>query len=243
MTRNLLILAVAAALIHLAVRHAGFDWLALASKPVPVLCLALIVWREEVWRASPALTSAATSAPARRWLVAGLLFSALGDVILALPAALSGALGASAGASFGQSSFMAGLGAFLVAHLCYVAWFLALDRRWRLARLVGPLIYAGILLVILWPHLGPMLAPVLAYAVVITLMLWRALAAAQGNGVAILQSSAAWGAILFVLSDSLIALNRFVDPLPMATLLIMLTYWAGQCGIFLTHRRFSPRGA
>lgn len=226
MTRNLLLLAAAAALTHLIVRHAGFGWLALVSKPVPVLCLAAIVWR-------------ANATPARRWLIAGLLLSALGDLILALPAALD----TSAGPSVGQSSFMAGLGAFLVAHLCYVAWFMALDRRWHLARLAAPLVYAGGLLAILWPYLGPMLVPVLAYAVVITLMLWRALAAADGRGAAILQAPAAWGAILFVLSDSLIALNRFVEPLPLATLLIMLTYWSGQCGIFLTHRRFYARGA
>jgi len=218
-------LALFAAAFHLVAQFAGWGWPALAAKPVPVLCLAWIAWR-----------ATGETAPGRRvWLVAGLMLSAVGDIVLALP----GAVGADAAATLAGPSFMGGLGAFLLAHLCYVFWFLSLDRSRRLARLAAPAVYTIAFLVVLRPHLGALLLPVLAYALVITLMLWRALAAADGAGLGLLGRPAAWGAILFVLSDSLIALNRFVEPLPLAALRIMLTYWAGQCGIFLSHRRRS----
>ena len=47
------------------------------------------------------------------------------------------------------------------------------------------------------------------------------------------------GAILFAASDSLIAIRRFVEPLPWADPPIMLLYWAGQCGIAFAGMRLA----
>ena len=70
--------------------------------------------------------------------------------------------------------------------------------------------------------LGPLLIPVALYALAISAMLWRALAC--GGLVAI-------GAGLFVISDSLIGIDRFVSPFAAAPYLIILIYWLGQWAI------------
>ena len=71
--------------------------------------------------------------------------------------------------------------------------------------------------------------PVTAYVVVITAMLASAIA----SGVAV----AALGAGLFYASDSLIAWNRFVRPLPWAPLAIIVTYHVGQGALVLSLAR------
>ncbi|AOE86849.1 membrane protein [Pseudomonas sp. TCU-HL1] len=62
-------------------------------------------------------------------------------------------------------------------------------------------------------------------------MLWRALAR-LGTGLDRQSTAqAAGGEALFVLSDSLIGINRFVSPFDGASYLIILSYWLGQWGI------------
>jgi alkylglycerol monooxygenase len=125
--------------------------------------------------------------------------------------------------------FLAGLVAFLMAHLAYIAlfkqglaWF---PSRPALAAtlLTGTLIYA-----FLWAGLPPDLRLAVAvYVVVIALM------AAQAIGRAlVLQGKAAIGvaagACFFMLSDSLLALDRFTAALPMASLWVLGTYYTAQ---------------
>ncbi|MNG10659.1 YhhN-like protein [compost metagenome] len=80
--------------------------------------------------------------------------------------------------------------------------------------------------------LGALLLPVACYSLAIGSMLWRALAR-LGSGDSATRSSwlAAAGALLFVLSDSLIGINRFVAPFEGARYAIILSYWLGQWGI------------
>ena len=75
--------------------------------------------------------------------------------------------------------------------------------------------------------LGDMLAPVACYMIVSLIMAWRAAAWAEARG------RWAWlaaiGAIVFMCSDSMIAVNRFVQDMEGgASSIIMLTYWAAQ---------------
>lgn len=170
-------------------------------KPVPVLCLAALV----------------LSARARRAGVlvgAGLLCSSLGDVLLELP-----------------GRFLPGLGAFLCAHLCYIAAFVSEERRLRAWRALPFAAYGLGVFRLLAPGLDGMAAPVAVYAVAICGMMWRAAArlgdGRAGAGLALL------GAICFAASDTLIALDRFRAPLPGARWPIMLLYWLGQLGIAL----------
>lgn len=81
-------------------------------------------------------------------------------------------------------------------------------------------------------NLGPLLIPVACYALAISAMLWRALARLGQPGLNITSTRLATiGAALFVLSDSLIGINRFVAPFEAAPMAIMLSYWLGQWGI------------
>lgn len=145
-------------------------------------------------------------------LIAALLLCLAGDVFLMLP---------------GQ--FIPGLVSFLLAHLCYLALFQR-GQRWFASgtALAGTLAAAGVMYAILFPHLAPVLkVAVAAYALVIALM------AAQAIGRAtVLRDPAsvgvAVGAVFFMLSDALLAINRFAQPLPMAQLLVLGTYYVAQ---------------
>lgn len=148
------------------------------------------------------------------WIAAGALFFSLaGDAFLMF-----------------EGFFIPGLVSFLLAHVCYIA-LLRSDAPWLASRravacisLVAAAMYA-----LLW--LGGLPAalrlPVLAYVGVIATM------AAQAWGRhRVLRNPAsllvAAGASLFMLSDSLLAINRFVQPLPWAAVGVLATYYAAQ---------------
>jgi uncharacterized membrane protein YhhN len=151
----------------------------------------------------------------RWWFVGALALSVLGDVLLMIPADL----------------FEAGLAAFLLAHLAYLAGFWVRGPS-RLA-----LVVAGIAVIVMVVPFGvrilmglkedPKLrGPVALYMVVIGAMFATALA--TGNTVAGI------GAGLFVASDTMIAWNRFVRPFRAADVGIMVTYHLGQAGLVLS---------
>ncbi|MDM3887172.1 lysoplasmalogenase [Pseudomonas sp. BCRC 81390] len=149
----------------------------------------------------------AAATPYRRWITLGLALSLLGDILLAIPTDL----------------FVFGLAAFLCAHLAYLRGYCSRTLRPAWPALLLSTITGLTLFGVLARHgLGPLLLPVSAYALAISAMLWRALASG---------GLAALGAGLFVLSDSLIGIDRFVSPFAAAPYLIILTYWLGQWAI------------
>jgi uncharacterized membrane protein YhhN len=131
--------------------------------------------------------------------------------------------------------FVAGLGSFLVAHVAYVvglrlhggSWatlaLAAVVAAWAAASVGRPVIGAVL------RRQPDLVAPVTAYMVVISAMVASALA----TGLVL----AALGAVLFELSDSLIAWNRFVRPMRWAPLAIIVTYHLGQAGLVLSLAR------
>lgn len=150
------------------------------------------------------------------WLVfAGLLLAALGDVAL-IPRA--------------RPWFLAGLVAFLLGHVAYIA---AFGLKAPLVALPAPA-FAVIALasgtVFLWlrPYLGSLLWPVLAYVLVITLMLagaWAVATAAPGEA----GRQLALAATLFFVSDLTVARDRFVTGPQFANRLVGLPlYYAAQ---------------
>nr|WP_232253719.1 lysoplasmalogenase [Pseudomonas glycinae] len=177
--------------------------LCLLVKPLPVL--ALLGWLHD-----------APPSDYRRWISLGLIFSLVGDVLLAWPGDL----------------FVFGLGAFLLAHLSYLKAYLSDCRRLALLPLILALSVGAVLLgILISSGLGPLTVPVIVYGTAISAMLWRALAR-LGSGVP--QRSAllaAGGAVAFVFSDSVIGINRFVAPFHAAPYVIILSYWLGQWGI------------
>ena len=152
-------------------------------------------------------------------VVAGLGFSALGDAFLMQR----------------PDFFMAGLGSFLVAHLCYVLAFTS-DVRWMGHKVpFGAWAVVGIVLVtILWSGVGGSLRiPVVFYAVALLAM------AAQAASRALTKRDtatllAAVGAGLFVVSDSVLAFQRFRHPMVWGHVLVLGTYFAAQGGIALS---------
>ena len=155
-----------------------------------------------------ALVLGAPASPARRLAGLSLLAGAVADAVI-------------------EFSFLGGLAVFLVAHLLYIAAFVRVDRRVRLARLLPVALWAAVALPVLVTRAGALAIPVLVYGIVIFTMIWRAAAAMEKPGwnagtIGLL------GALLFGLSDTLLGYARFVQPLPASNLLIMSTYWGGQ---------------
>jgi len=149
----------------------------------------------------------------RNRLAAGLALSLVGDVLI-------------------EGSFVAGLAAFLLAHVAYTAAFVADTKRLHLLRALPVAVYGAGMMALLWPGLGDLRLPVVAYAMAICTMVWRSAARVGNTGAPRPGEWAALaGAILFALSDTLIALDRFHSPVPHARIPISLLYWAGQAGI------------
>lgn len=163
-----------------------------------------------------------------QWAIAaGLLFSTAGDVFLMLP----------------RDRFVAGLASFLIAHLCY-AWafgmgvpFAATTAFWLAYFAAG-----GVVLALIWPGLKPALrAPVAVYVVVIAAM--ASLAAERWHALGSVAALAATvGAGLFVVSDGVLAVNRFRRPFHAARALTLATYWAAQLLIALSVGAGHPPG-
>jgi uncharacterized membrane protein YhhN len=199
-----LLLGLVGAAVFLYGRITGDAQLSLLTKGIPVI--ALLLWL----RQAPVGTY-------RRWIGIGLVFSLAGDILLDWPGDL----------------FVFGLGAFLLGHLAYLRAYCSDSRQPALPALLLALIAGGAMFAILASSgLGELLIPVACYATAISLMLWRALARI---GQPQLQPRSTWlaagGATLFVLSDSLIGIDRFVTSFDAAPYAIILTYWLGQWGI------------
>ena len=136
-----------------------------------------------------------------------------------------------------EVSFLAGLATFLLAHVAYIVAFSADSPGWRPLQALPFLAWGAGVLVYLWPRLGQMRVPVVAYVVVICTMMWRAAARIDGSPALLFaEGSALVGAVIFAASDTLIALDRFHKPIRGVRYPIILLYWLGQWGIALSTR-------
>lgn len=182
----------------------ALPWLNFIFKPLATLGVIAYAWPRG--SATPGV---------RRWVLIGLLASLAGDVALLWP----------------QAGFLPGLVSFLLAHLAYL-WAFTRVRRFGAswAPFVLYAVVAGAVLWSLWPGVPAALrAPVVAYVLALAAMaaqaavLWRA-GVARGAVLAL-------GGALFLLSDALLANNKFAGPLPLASLWILASYWAAQWSI------------
>jgi uncharacterized membrane protein YhhN len=140
---------------------------------------------------------------------------------LALALALSAA--GDALLEYSPGLFVAGLVAFLLAHVTYTVTFV---RAWRQPRVgagaVAVAVYSLGLGAWLLPAVGSLAAPVAIYVAAITAMVVSAFIARFPNR---------WvevGAVLFLVSDSVLAVNRFRMPLPLSGWVVWSTYYAAQ---------------
>ncbi|WGH75795.1 lysoplasmalogenase [Tenacibaculum tangerinum] len=149
------------------------------------------------------------------WLVSALFFSFWGDVFLLDK----------------TNFFVFGLASFLVAHLLYIKItisFLYKDTAVKTVISAIPfvLLFVGLLGVI-YSNLGDMLLPVLVYGVTISTFGTAALL----NYCQQKSTANLWlllGALLFIASDSLIALNNFHTPKPLYDIAIIVLYIVSQ---------------
>ena len=197
-------------LLGMAAVFAVADWVAVwrGSKPLEYLAKPLAT----AGLVGVALTLLPEDESMRTWFVAALVLSLAGDVFLMLP----------------RNLFVAGLASFLLGHVAYVVGF-GVGEAWPSVLGVGFVAVAvgtPIVRALLRDGHRELLGPVVAYMAVISVMV----ACAIGNG----DPRAIVGAALFMLSDSLIAWNRFVRPLAWAPVTIMVTYHLGQAGLVLS---------
>ncbi|HEX6291921.1 MAG TPA: lysoplasmalogenase [Herpetosiphonaceae bacterium] len=198
----LTLLALASAALHIRAEYGGSRAQVYLFKPLTTVAILLI-----------AAGSSGETLPAYRYaIIAGLLCSLAGDVFLMLPA----------------DRFLAGLVSFLLAHLCYIVAFnVGVQPLMPLWSGLPFLAYGMMLFARLRPHLGSMALPVAGYSLVISVMAWQACARwlQLATPDALL---AGIGAVLFVASDSLLAIDRFAGSFRWAHLAILVTYYVAQ---------------
>jgi len=203
--------------------------------PLIALCAALTIYgeiagrRRLVYLCKPLTTililllaAALPLEPGSRYrsaVLIGLLFSLAGDVLLMLP----------------HDLFLAGVVAFLAAHIAYLTAFTSLvplaasPAAWAAVAVVVAVILAA-----LWRRLPARLRPALAaYAAVLGAMTAQAITQGVLVGSAAAMAGAA-GGVLFLASDSALVTNRFARAFRLAPLLVLGTYYAAQVLIALS---------
>ncbi|MBS1682069.1 MAG: lysoplasmalogenase [Bacteroidetes bacterium] len=185
-----------------------FHWptLHFIAKPMIVFSLLIYYWK--------------STALVYRGFIGALFFCWLGDVFLLFD-------------HLNEFYFMAGLGAFLVAHILLIILYNQL-REVQGEGLSGPqkmrasfpIVLMGTgLITILYPTLSALKIPVMVYALVLTIMVLQSI-----FRYGFTTTSSFWnvliGALFFMASDSMLAINKFLHPFLYAGILIIVTYMA-----------------
>jgi uncharacterized membrane protein YhhN len=177
-----------------------------AAKPMILLSLIAFYW----------LHSKQITPKTRFLTILALVFSLFGDILL----------------MFVEQSphfFTLGLVSFLLAHIFYILVFLKVrnpnKKPWLFLSFL--VIYAAGLFYVLKDNLGVMLLPVFFYMLIILTMAITA-NSRKGSVAKISFNFVFIGAILFLISDSLLAINKFYEPLPFSNISIMFTYAFAQ---------------
>ncbi len=181
----------------------------------PLTTLLVIAW---------AFTRGHDAPVQRRRILIGLWLSLAGDVFLLWP----------------KEGFLPGLVSFLLAHLAFIAAFSVPvrfgARPWLFA---GYGVVALAILSQLWSGVPAALRlPVVGYVLCLACMAAQA-AAWWRSAPSPLARHAAIGGVLFMASDSLLAINKFASPLPLSALWILSTYWLAQ--LFIAAALAPPR--
>jgi len=179
------------------------------SKPLLMPLLAIYFYRQTGETNQPGL---------RKWTLIALFFSLLGDFLLMFQGRQ-------------EIFFIIGLSAFLLAHIFYIIAFHQIRVKEGINRNLWALfivvLYYAIFTAWLSPYLGKMKLPVRLYGVIISFMFMLALHLLS------MQTKKAGrlimlGALLFVISDSLLAVNKFYESFFPGDILIMLSYGFAQ---------------
>jgi len=200
------------ALLHLYAVYANLPNLRFFSKPLICISLIFILYKETGLKKN-----------IEKLVAVGLFFGCLGDIFLML----------------NENMFVAGLASFLIGHILYVIAFSKQTSAKALSKHKSYILIAGILASfsyylysILKPSLGPLKIPVILYIIVIAAMAFFAYTRRyQTNTLSFIICLI--GALLFIFSDSILALNKFVAYLANSGLYIMSSYILAQYFITL----------
>ncbi|MFD2939235.1 lysoplasmalogenase [Flavobacterium notoginsengisoli] len=212
---------IAFSIVYLAILALGYERFDLFLKPIliPILGFGAYFYRKF---------------PTQNTLLIALLFSWIGDVILLFT-------------DLGEIYFIIGLVSFLIAHILYCILFNKQNRVRKKQNktffVIGSVLIATYLIgmvSVLMPHLGDLEIPVSIYATVISIMLLFAF-----NGLLVWERPGNLlvflGAFFFVVSDSILAVNKFYYPIPKSSFLIMITYLLAQYLIVLGILKLNPK--
>jgi uncharacterized membrane protein YhhN len=208
--KELLKIYAALLLLHLAALYVNEPGGLLIKLSKPLLLLSLLAFVLHAWG-----TTAITH---KQLLIRALAFSLLGDVFL----------------MFSGQWFFWGLGAFLLAQTQYLMLFLKFRKPLALADGLILMLLLGIGGVVLWPLTLPdatWMAAVYGYALVLILMVWSTWLMRHLASKTIFFSLIS-GAILFLISDALLAQQLFDVATPTQKIAVMFTYGLAQWGLF-----------
>lgn len=200
--------------------------------PVALALLGVLLWSERLSASWPravlkallsggflfsAWSQVGAPGPFRAWMLPGFALCLCGDVLLA---------------SSRRLFFTLGLGAFLLGHVAYAAAFISIAEAPGLVTLgaaLGCAVMIAVVLRWLWPHLGRLRGPVIAYVTAISVMLCGASAvAASAEWLAPGRALVLAGALAFYVSDLFVARHRFVKPAFVNRAVGLPLYYAGQ---------------
>ena len=201
-TLILTILAIISASLHMWGEYGGPVYLIYIFKPLTMIFIITIAL----------LAKNPPSTKYKYAIIAGLIFSMIGDVLLSLP----------------MDVFIFGVVSFTIAQIIYTYAFRSgRDFRFRFITVLPFVIYGITVFLVLQPGLDGMSIPVAVYIVVIMIMAWQAWD--QWDDVRTRWALLAFiGALLFVISDTLLALNKFGEPFAAARALTLTTYFSAQ---------------
>ncbi len=206
LNNNFLVIYLLYLIIFLIVRSFGNSTLEYVLKPCIMLLLGWYAYQNH------------EDNPVKTLLLIAIFFSCLGDIALMF-----------------EGGFLYGLGAFLLAHVAYIALFARQTTHFQTQLALPSCLIISYAMGLFWylrPHLGGLQIPVFIYSLVLMTMLLFALHRQQMP----LKPNFNWiliGAILFVLSDSLLAINKFAQPIKAGGFWVMLTYGLGQLWIVM----------
>ena len=208
------IIFISLAFVHLISLLNGHYWIANFTKPL-LLSTLFITFYFQIRK-----NDERPNRPVRLILTA-LAFSFLGDVLLMF-------------VTYHPFYFLLGLGSFLITHLLYIGAFMRLLKKKGepiapdIKVVVFVSIYLCTLLYLLYPHISfSFRVPIIVYGVVISIMLMISFSMKRifiSSNYALL----VFGTVLFVLSDTLIAINKFYIEIPLGGFWIMITYILAQ---------------
>jgi uncharacterized membrane protein YhhN len=204
MTLAFSVIALASAIIMIWAKLREKESLQFVFKPLTMLAIILLAF----WNSDAPMNFY------QKAILVGLIFSTIGDVFLIKQ----------------DRFFVQGLISFLLGHICYIVAFWT-NPNWLGA--VFYLAYVAFFLSILWKHLGTLKIPIIIYAVALALMSWLALSRLIENHNHH-TFHAFVGSVLFIVSDSFLAFNKFKSPIKLAHLWILATYFLAQWMIALS---------